>query len=106
MRQKRRRHGSNSRGRVKAAELFEKAGADFIDISAGVDGVITPKDPEKRFPGFFKEESKLIKNSVNVPVFTCGGVKKIAEADELIWDGYADMIGIGRALLAKADLSE
>ncbi len=91
---------------VKAAELFEKAGADFIDISAGVDGVITPKDPKDRFPGFFKEESKIIKDAVDVPVFTCGGVKKIAEADDLIKDGYADMIGIGRALLAKADLSE
>ncbi len=98
--------GATAKDAVEAAKLFEKVGADFIDISAGVDGVITPKDPKDRFPGFFKEETKIIKDAVNVPVFTCGGVKKIAEADKLLGEGCADMIGIGRALLAKADLSE
>lgn len=95
--------GSTDEDAVEASKLFEKAGADFIDVSAGITGA--QKSPDGG-PGFFRVVSKKIKETVSVPVFTCGGVNKIAEADKLLEEGWADMIGIGRALLKNAQLSE
>ena len=46
--------------------------------------------------------SEKVKASVSVPVLLTGGVKKLSEAEALLQNGKADLIGVGRELLKDA----
>ena len=43
--------------------------------------------------------SKKIKEAVSIPVLVTGGVETVEQAEHLIEDGAADLVGVGRALL-------
>ena len=47
--------------------------------------------------------TKKIKANTSVPVVLTGGIKKIADAERLLAEGKADLIGVGRALLKDAN---
>lgn len=79
-----------------AARLLEDAGADVISVSGGVGGYM-----RKCEGAYFADVSEEIKKSVNIPVLLTGGIKTLEYADELIKENKADLIGIGRALLAN-----
>ncbi|MBR5502951.1 MAG: NADH:flavin oxidoreductase [Methanobrevibacter sp.] len=80
-----------------AVNSFVESGADLIDISGGL---CRYKNPYSKEPGYFKELSKIAKESCDVPVILTGGVKKAHEAEALLEEGVCDLIGIGRAMLA------
>lgn len=40
---------------------------------------------------------------MNIPVVLTGGVKTVADAEKLLQEGKADMIGVGRAITANAN---
>ena len=82
---------------VKAAEKIVAAGADAIDVSAGIRGHIHPSD---KGPGFYVPLASAVKKTVNVPVVGVGGVKTAAEADFFIASGEVDLVAIGRAILS------
>lgn len=86
-----------------AVESFVKSGADLIDISGGLCRYVNPNSKE---PGYFKELSKIAKDSCDVPVILTGGVKKAKDAENLLNGGYCDLIGIGRALLMDNEWSK
>ena len=46
--------------------------------------------------------SEKVKAAVSVPVLLTGGVQKLSDAEALLQDGKADLIGVGRALLKDA----
>ncbi|WP_434512359.1 NADH:flavin oxidoreductase [Desulfitobacterium sp. AusDCA] len=77
-----------------AAREFEKAGISILDISAGLCGYIRPA-AEGKFP----ELTEGIKNAVSIPVILTGGITQIETAEQLLIDGKADLIGVGRAIL-------
>ena len=86
----------------EAVMSFENFGADLLDISGGL---CRYKNPLSKEPGWFKELSKIARDASNCPVILTGGVKKIADAEALLEGGYADLIGIGRAMLMDAKWS-
>ena len=86
-----------------AVKSFVENGADLIDISGGL---CRYKNPHSKEPGYFKELSKIAKDSCDVPVILTGGVKKAQDANKLIEEGYCDLIGVGRALLMDGDWSK
>lgn len=81
---------------VTAARLLEEAGADMISVSGGIGGYIIPGHDG---PAYFRKESKAIKSAVNIPVMLTGGITSRELMEELLADGSADLIGIGRPLL-------
>ena len=85
-----------------AASIFEEAGADLLDITGGLSGFIIPGRTE---PGYFAELSIPAKKSVRIPVLVTGGVTAGADAERLLEEGTADLIGVGRALLKDEDWS-
>lgn len=87
--------GSTIADAVAACRLFEAAGADLLDISGGMCGYIVPGLPEV---GYFREMTAAIRAQANVPVLLTGGVTRPEQAEALLADGAADLIGIGRAL--------
>lgn len=94
--------GSRIEDIPEACRIFEEAGADLLDITGGLGGFIIPGKTE---PGYFAELSIPAKKSVSVPVLVTGGVTDIHDAEKLLQEGAADLIGVGRALLQDGDWS-
>lgn len=88
--------GSREEDAVEACIALEKAGVDLLDLSGGMCFFMRPGHLE---PGYFSSMSEKVKAAVSVPVLLTGGVKKPAEAEELLAASKADLIGVGRALL-------
>ena len=91
--------GSREEDAVQAAILLETAGVDLLDISGGMCFFMRPGHIE---PGFFSSMTEKIKAEVSVPVLLTGGIKKVEDAERLLEEGKADLIGVGRALLKDA----
>lgn len=95
--------GSTIEDSIIAVKEFEKAGIDFIDISGGFCGYI---NPTSRKPGYFDEISKVIKETVSVPVVLTGGIVEAESAELLLEQKKADLIGVGRAILKDSGWAE
>lgn len=91
--------GSTEEDAVEACILLEKAGADLLDISGGMCSYVRPDHPE---PGYFSSMTEKIKKAVSVPVLLTGGIKTMADAESLLVNRKADLIGVGRALFKDA----
>jgi 2,4-dienoyl-CoA reductase-like NADH-dependent reductase (Old Yellow Enzyme family) len=86
-----------------AAREFEKAGVSVIDISGGFCGFVVPGLSGQ---GYFSELSKGIKKVVTIPVVLTGGITEIDAAEQLLAEGKADLIGVGRALMRNSKWAE
>ncbi len=95
--------GSIIEDAAEAAPILEKAGVCMLDISGGMCFYSRPGHTE---PGWFSDMSAAVKKCVSIPVMTTGGVRTAAEAEALLAAGAGDLIGIGRAALARADWFE
>lgn len=88
--------GNKAEDAVKAAKMFEDAGIDVLDISGGMCGYVNPEDTS---PGYFRAESKAVKDAVSIPVISTGGVKEPEDVEALLEAGAADLIGVGRTVM-------
>lgn len=79
-----------------AAKEFEKAGVSMIDVSGGFSGYSLPGHAEQ---GYFAPLSMAIKEVVSIPVILTGGITEVQAAEQLLAEGKADLIGVGRAVL-------
>ena len=84
----------------KAAFAFEQAGVDILDISGGMCRYTIPGANE---PGYFSPFSMAIKEVVSIPVILTGGITKVDEAEAILWDKKADLVGVGRAIYKDSD---
>ena len=90
--------GSTIEDAVEACRLFEEAGVDILDISGGTCCFIRKGHT---YPGYFGDISEAVKKAVHVPVLLTGGVKTVQDAEKLLAEEKADMIGVGRIITAK-----
>ena len=88
--------GSTIEDAAGASLLLERAGVDLIDLSGGLCIYMRPGHRET---GWFSDMSRAVKEGVQTPVILTGGVRTPEEADELLEEGAADFIGVGRAML-------
>ena len=88
---------------VEAAKILETAGIDLMDISGGMCRYTLDGHEE---PGYFGAEAKAVREAVQLPVLLTGGIQTLADAQDLLDKGYADLIGVGRALLQNPDWAE
>jgi NADPH2 dehydrogenase len=79
-----------------AAQEFEKAGVNILDISGGFSGYIAPGNNSQ---GYFSPLTEVIKQVVSIPVILTGGIIDSQVAEQLLAEGKADLIGVGRAVL-------
>jgi 2,4-dienoyl-CoA reductase-like NADH-dependent reductase (Old Yellow Enzyme family)/thioredoxin reductase len=89
---------------VEQAILFERAGADALDISSGPSEAhhwqfITMYQPS----GALVDLAKTIKKSVHIPVITVGKID-LPLGEEILRSGSADFIQLGRALMTDPEL--
>jgi NADPH2 dehydrogenase len=78
-----------------AAQKFERAGIDILDVSGGFCGYMIPGAAEQ---GYFSPLTKAIKEVVSIPVILTGGITEASAAEKLLSEGKADLIGVGRAI--------
>jgi 2,4-dienoyl-CoA reductase-like NADH-dependent reductase (Old Yellow Enzyme family)/thioredoxin reductase len=87
------------------AKFLEKGGADVIDVSAGVlesaERTVPPMAVEHGCNVGLAEE---IKRHINLPVICVGRIKTPEEAEQILQKKSADLIAMGRALIADPEL--
>lgn len=91
----------------QTAQRLEKAGVDAFDVTGGNDSVIHLYVPSayvlENIEGSFVKYAEQIKEVVSVPVMTGGGVETPEEAEKILETGKADMLFVGRGLIADSE---
>ncbi|MGL5347262.1 MAG: bilirubin reductase, long form, partial [Peptostreptococcaceae bacterium] len=88
------------------AKMLEDAGVDMLHVAqANHTGNMADTIPPMGVQpyGFFVDISKTIKESVNIPVSTVGRILNPKMAESILQGNKADIIGLGRILLADPD---
>ncbi len=82
------------------AKVYEDAGIDLINVTGGWHESRVPQLPMELPRAGFSYLAAAIKKNVSIPVAVSNRITQPYIADQLINDGVADMISIGRVLLA------
>ncbi|MFH2063700.1 MAG: FAD-dependent oxidoreductase [Pseudomonadota bacterium] len=86
---------------VRLAPKLEQAGVAYIHVSGGVYGSTELTIPSMYTPqGCFVHLAEEVKKHVGIPVVTVGRIKDPNHADDIIRQGKADIVSLGRSLLA------
>lgn len=80
---------------VAAAERLAAAGVSLIDVSGGLQG----SRGAGKGDAYFLPYAQAIKRAVAVPVLVTGGIGEPRLADRIVREEWADLIGVGRAML-------
>ncbi len=89
------------------APMLEKSGAAYLHISGGVYGSTELTIPSMYTPqGCFVHLAEAVKKVVNIPVITVGRIKDPHHADQILADGKADMVAMGRSFLADSHYAQ
>jgi 2,4-dienoyl-CoA reductase-like NADH-dependent reductase (Old Yellow Enzyme family) len=88
---------------VETARLLQRAGVDCLDVSAG-GTAISPKGSEcpdhTRPPACFLGLFSAVKAAVDIPVIGVGRISSGACAERILARNQADLIAVGRGLVA------
>ncbi|WP_299982550.1 FAD-dependent oxidoreductase [Desulfobacula sp.] len=86
---------------VRIAPELEKVGVVYLHVSGGVYGSTELTIPSMYTPhGCFVHLAEEVKKHVTIPVITVGRIKYPDHADQIIKEGKADMVALGRSFLA------
>lgn len=86
---------------LELAVLLERQDIDYLHVSAGVYGSTQLTIPSMYVPqGCFVELAAAVKARVDIPVVAVGRIKSPQLAEQIVAEKKADMIALGRSLLA------
>ncbi len=89
----------------KIAKLIEKAGVDAIHVSVGVYETLHYTVPPIDLPvGFNVPGAAAVKSAVHIPVIAVDRINDPVLADQILRDGNADFIAMGRGQIADPEL--
>ncbi len=89
---------------IRIAKMLEANGANFLEISAGTHetGYMITAPPY--YPmGFLSPLSAAIKKEVNIPVGIVGRIHTPEVAEQILEEGKADLIAVGRGVIADPE---
>jgi 2,4-dienoyl-CoA reductase-like NADH-dependent reductase (Old Yellow Enzyme family)/thioredoxin reductase len=92
---------------LEIARLVEQAGADMLHISAGCyeafEWVVQPMSMPR---GCLVESATRVKQEVKIPVIAVGRINNVSLAEAILEEQKADLIAMGRPLIADPDLPQ
>ncbi|MGA0121890.1 MAG: NAD(P)-binding protein [Gaiellales bacterium] len=99
--------GLTDQDAVEAAlHLQDQCRIDYINVSAaGYHNIHMAMQPSDEPDGYLVEMTAKVKAVASIPVFTVGGIKDPALADEIVASGKADMVAMTRALIADPEFA-
>lgn len=90
---------------VRIAKILEKEGADALHVSAcNAASVYLNHPPYYVEEGIFVHLAESVKSAVSIPVIAVGRIRKPTMADEIVSKGKADLVSMGRALIADPNM--
>ncbi len=96
--------GSNTDAETpKIAGIYEAAGVDAINVTGGWHEARVPQLPMELPRSAFAFLALNIKQAVSIPVMASNRIATPDEAEGLLRDGYADMVNLGRVLIADPE---
>jgi 2,4-dienoyl-CoA reductase-like NADH-dependent reductase (Old Yellow Enzyme family)/thioredoxin reductase len=89
---------------IQVAKMLEANGANAIEVSAGAHETGQVMTAPPYYPmGFLSPLSEGIKKAVGIPVGVVGRIHTPEVAEQLLEQGKADFIAVGRGLIADPD---
>ncbi len=85
---------------IYIANAFKTAGADMINVSTGNTVAYQKPQMGRMWQTPF---SDLVRNTVHIPTITAGYIQDIDQINTIILNGRADLVALGRPLLADAN---
>jgi len=84
------------------AKVLEKMGVAYLSVSAGTYNSMFSRPALKvsRRPAYLQEDTRALRQAVNTPLILGGRVFRPSLARRVLEEGVADMVGLGRPLLA------
>ncbi len=93
--------GSNTSSETPLiARAYEEAGIDALSVTGGWHESHVPQLAMNLPRGGFAYLAKAVKEAVSIPVITSNRIADPYLAEQLIKDGFADMVNLGRVLIA------
>jgi len=91
----------------RLAPVLEGLGINWLHVSAGVYGSMPVTIPSMYSDhACFVHLAEEVKRTVSIPVIAVGRIKEPELADRIIGEGRADMVAMGRALLADPEFPQ
>ena len=93
-------NGISEQDVLTIATAFKNAGADIINVSTG--NTVAGQKPQtgRMWQTPF---SDLVRNTIHIPTITTGYIQDIDQINTIILNGKADLVALGRPLLADAN---
>lgn len=82
------------------AKVYESCGIDVINVTGGWHESKVPQLPMELPRGTFAYFAQNIKKAVSIPVMASNRITTPYDAENIIKDGFADMVNLGRVLIA------
>jgi 2,4-dienoyl-CoA reductase-like NADH-dependent reductase (Old Yellow Enzyme family) len=95
--------GTTIEDSLVAVPEFARAGVSIIDVSGGL---CKYNVPGLTGQGFFAPLTEALKKVISIPIILTGGVTEAESAEQLLVEGKADLIGVGRAILSNSKWAE
>ncbi len=92
---------------IRVAQELERAGGlDYVNVTAaGYHNIWRAIEPSDVPDGYLVDLTAQVKAAVSLPVFTVGGIKDAALAEEILAAGKADMVAMTRAQIADPEFA-
>lgn len=96
--------GNANENAVRLSKLLEDNGADAINVTGGWHESKIPQTTGELPGGGYAYLAANMKKAVRIPVIASNRINDPVAAERIIALGFADMVNMGRALLADPDL--
>jgi 2,4-dienoyl-CoA reductase-like NADH-dependent reductase (Old Yellow Enzyme family) len=87
--------------------MLQEGGVDAIELSGGLLNLPNLMKKEIRYEedeAYFREEAKVFKKAIRVPLILVGGIRSYHLAEQLVESGVADYISMCRPLICEPGL--
>jgi 2,4-dienoyl-CoA reductase-like NADH-dependent reductase (Old Yellow Enzyme family) len=89
----------------KIAAAYQRAGVDAINVTGGWHESRVPQLPMELPRTAYAFLARNIKDAVTIPVMASNRIASPDDAERILRDGYADMVNLGRVLIADPQVA-